>query len=51
MVVGGGRSKEGATAARADERSSFLIDGMRRKEEVTTKAHNQIVIWADRPPL
>ena len=32
--------RKGATTERADERSSSLIDGMRRKEDMTTGAHN-----------
>ena len=40
-----GDRRKGATAGRADERSSSLIDGMRRKEDMTTGAHNQISIW------
>ena len=40
-----GDRRKGATAERADERSSSLIDGRRRKEEMTTGAHNQINIW------
>jgi len=40
MVTGGGRSKEGATVERADELRSSLIDGRRRKEEMTAGAHN-----------
>ena len=36
----GDRRKE-ATAARADGRSSSLIDGMRRKEDMTIGAHNR----------
>ena len=40
-----GDRREGATVERADELRSTLIDGMRRKEEMTTGAHNQINIW------
>jgi hypothetical protein len=40
-----GDRREGATVERADELRSSLIDGMRRKEEMTTGAHNQINIW------
>ena len=36
-----GDRRKGATVERADERSSSLIDGMRRKEDMTTGAHNQ----------
>ena len=39
-----GDRRKGATAERADEWSSSLIDGMRMKEEMTTEAHNQINI-------
>ena len=40
-----GDRKEGATVERVDELRSSLIDGMRRKEEMTTGTHNQINIW------
>ena len=41
-----GDRRKGATAERADERSSSLIDGGRRKEEGgdDDRAHNQINI-------
>ena len=39
-----GDRKEGATVERVDELRSSLIDGMRRKEEMTTGTHNQINI-------
>ena len=39
-----GDRRKGATADRADERSSSLIDGMRMKEKMTTGAHNHINI-------
>ena len=40
-----GDRREGATVERADEFRSSLIDGMRRREDMTTRAHNQINIW------
>jgi len=40
MVTGGGISKEGTTVERADELRLSMIDEMRRKEEMTTGAHN-----------
>jgi len=36
-----GDRREGATVERADELHSSLIDGTRRKEEMTTGTHNQ----------
>jgi len=40
-----GDRRKGATAERADERSSFLIDGRRRNEEMTAGVHNLILIY------
>ena len=40
-----GDRREGATVERADELHSSLIDGMRRKEEMSTETHNQKNIW------
>ena len=40
-----GDRRKGTTVERADERSSSLIDGMRRKKDMITGAHNQINIW------
>ena len=40
-----GDRRKGATAERAGERSSSLIDGRRREEEMTAGAHNKVNIW------
>ena len=40
-----GDRRKSTMAERADERSSSLVDGMRRKEDMTTGVHNQINIW------
>ena len=40
-----GDRRKGTTAERADERSLSLVDGMRRKEDMTIGPHNQINIW------
>ena len=46
MVAGGGRSKEGTTAARADELRSSLVEVRKRKEEeMTGRSYIQINIW------
>ena len=39
-----GDRRKGATAERAGERSSSLIDGRRREEEMTAGAHNKVNI-------
>ena len=50
-----GDRRKGATAGRADERSSSLVDVRRRKEDMTGGSHKEVkylgVTWADRPPL
>ena len=40
-----GDRRKGATAERADELRSSLVDVRRKKEEMTCGSHNEINIW------